>query len=85
MRWSLISIVLPCTACSFGVMMWEMYCREVAFRELHYGQFFEVGCTTITVHMHRVNLLAGWLGIHHWWFESRPPLWLPPLARNTCD
>ncbi|WIA16690.1 hypothetical protein OEZ85_013348 [Tetradesmus obliquus] len=26
---------------SFGVMMWEMYCREVAFRELHYGQFFE--------------------------------------------
>jgi hypothetical protein len=26
-------------------MMWEMYCREVAFRELHYGQFFEVGAT----------------------------------------
>lgn len=26
---------------AFGVMMWEVYTREVAFRELHYGQFFE--------------------------------------------
>lgn len=26
---------------AFGVMMWELYTREIAFRELHYGQFFE--------------------------------------------
>jgi hypothetical protein len=26
---------------AFGVMMWEVYTREIAFRELHYGQFFE--------------------------------------------
>lgn len=26
---------------AFGVMMWEVYTSEVAFRELHYGQFFE--------------------------------------------
>jgi serine/threonine protein kinase len=23
---------------AFGVMMWELFTREVAFRELHYGQ-----------------------------------------------
>jgi len=26
---------------AFGIMMWEVYTREIAFRELHYGQFFE--------------------------------------------
>eukprot|EP00775_Hariotina_reticulata_P012508 gene12508-12642_t len=27
---------------SLGVVMWELYMREVPFRELHYGQFFEM-------------------------------------------
>jgi hypothetical protein len=22
---------------------------------------------------------------HHWWFESGPPLWFAPLARNMCN
>jgi hypothetical protein len=32
-----------------------------------------------------VSLLAGWLGTHHCWFESGPPSWLSPLARNKRD
>jgi hypothetical protein len=39
-------------------MMWEMYCREVAFRELHYGQFFEVGCCTEVLRILHVCLHA---------------------------
>eukprot|EP00882_Tetradesmus_deserticola_P015237 GHRQ01016228.1.p4 GENE.GHRQ01016228.1~~GHRQ01016228.1.p4 ORF type:complete len:103 (+),score=53.17 GHRQ01016228.1:592-900(+) len=26
---------------AFGVMMWELYTGEVAFKELHYGQYYE--------------------------------------------
>jgi hypothetical protein len=26
---------------AFSIMAWEVFTREIAFKELHYGQFFE--------------------------------------------
>eukprot|EP00878_Enallax_costatus_P018848 GHUV01019865.1.p1 GENE.GHUV01019865.1~~GHUV01019865.1.p1 ORF type:complete len:104 (+),score=19.50 GHUV01019865.1:160-471(+) len=35
---------------SLGIMMWEMYSREVAFKELHYGEASRLVHAQVTVY-----------------------------------
>lgn len=39
---------LPARCCcvAFGIMMWELYTGQQAFRRLHYGQFFDIVVST---------------------------------------
>jgi hypothetical protein len=67
------------SACNVEV---ERVASSPTFPKLQYCSCCEY-ITPLQVRLH-VSLLAGWLGTHHWWFESGHPLWLDPLANNTC-
>lgn len=62
---------------AFGVMMWELYTREVAFRELHYGQ---VGVGALLQHRLSTSLFVLLCGV----ICARKVLTTPAQKAVTC-